>query len=116
MPSGKNQLTGRGRVMKREGKIDRGPQEGREDGMQSTSRGMNFVEEERCHFFVMLEKEGRMVEDAGMFVYWFVVGNRRNSLGCVLFLCEGGSKIIWYDFTMIEKGGCGLGALGMIEI
>ena len=40
--------------------------------MQSTGRGMNFLEEERYHFFIMLE-EGRMVEDAGMFVYWFVL-------------------------------------------
>lgn len=36
--------------------------------MQSTGKGMNFLEEERYHFFVMQEKEGRMVEDTGFFI------------------------------------------------
>lgn len=37
--------------------------------MQSTVRGMLFLEEERYYFFVIKEKKGSMVEDEGMCVY-----------------------------------------------
>ena len=44
-----------------------------EDGVQSTGRVINFLEEERHHFKKIMPAEGRMVEGAGMFVYWFVL-------------------------------------------
>ena len=44
-----------------------------EDGVQSTGRVINFLEEERHHFKKIMPAGGRIVEGASMFVYWFVL-------------------------------------------
>lgn len=83
--------------------------------MQSTGKGMKFLEEERYHFFVMQEKEGRMVEDTGFFIglLWKLEGILWDES---YFLCEEGSKIICNEFTVSEMGGGRVGALTTAEI